>query len=74
MPQAKDSDALYNRGNALAKAQRYEDALKSYDQALAQAPGMEDAQFNRKAVEDWLRAAAGTAAGTAAATTTAAIG
>ncbi|MCI1710597.1 MAG: VWA domain-containing protein [Chiayiivirga sp.] len=53
--QAKDSDALYNRGNALAKAQRYEDALKSYDQALAQAPGMEDAQFNRKAVEDWLR-------------------
>ena len=52
---AGDADAHYNRGNALAKAQRYEEAIEAYDAALAQAADMEDALANRKAVEDWLK-------------------
>jgi Ca-activated chloride channel family protein len=45
------ADAAYNRGNALAKAGRYEDAIAAYDEALKQAPRMADAIANRKAVE-----------------------
>lgn len=48
------ADAQYNRGNALAKQGRYDDALKAYDNALARAPDMDDAKANRKAVQDWL--------------------
>lgn len=44
-------DAAYNRGNALARAGRYEEALAAYDEALRQAPGMADAIANRAAVE-----------------------
>lgn len=44
------ADAHYNRGNALAKAGRYAEAIQAYDQALQQVPGMEDAQANRRAV------------------------
>lgn len=49
-----DADAHYNRGNALAKAGRYQEALAAYDAALARDPNHEDAVANRKAVEDWL--------------------
>lgn len=49
-----DADAHYNRGNALAKAGRYGDALGAYDAALAKEPGMDDAVANRKAVADLL--------------------
>lgn len=45
------ADAAYNRGNALAKAGRYEDAIAAYDEALRTQPGMADAVANRKAVE-----------------------
>src|SRR3546814_13252079 len=45
------ADAAYNRGNALARAGRYEDAIKAYDQALAQQPDMADAIANRRLVE-----------------------
>src|SRR5690606_5462804 len=45
------ADAAYNRGNALARAGRYEDAIEAYDEALAQQPGMADAIANRKLVE-----------------------
>src|SRR5690606_6260396 len=45
------ADAAYNRGNALARTGRYEDAIKAYDEALAQQPGMADAIANRKLVE-----------------------
>lgn len=48
-----DADAHYNRGNALAKAQRYDEAIAAYDEALALDPGMEDARANRQAIEDW---------------------
>src|SRR5690606_15966894 len=46
------ADAAYNRGNALAHAGRYEDAIAAYDEALRLQPGMEDAVANRKLVED----------------------
>ncbi|MBB5321231.1 VWA domain-containing protein [Marinobacter oulmenensis] len=45
----------YNRGNALARAGKLEQALKAYDQALAQNPELEDARANRELVEDLLR-------------------
>ncbi len=51
----ESANALYNRGNALAKQRHYEDAIKAYDLALKQQPGMPDALANRKAVEDWLK-------------------
>jgi Ca-activated chloride channel family protein len=49
------SDAAYNRGNALARAQHYQEAIKAYDEALKLDPANADAKANRKAVEDWLR-------------------
>lgn len=45
----------YNRGNALAKQQKFEDAIKAYDAALAREPDLADARANRKAVEEWLK-------------------
>lgn len=49
------ADAHYNRGNALARSGKLEDALRAYDDALARQPGMADALANRKAVEDFLK-------------------
>ncbi len=49
------ADAHYNRGNALAREGKLEDAIGAYDQALERAPGMEDAIANKKAVEDLLK-------------------
>lgn len=53
--QASDADGAYNRGNALARLGRYEEAIAAYDEALQREPGMADAQANRKAVEEFLR-------------------
>ncbi|MBQ0831608.1 VWA domain-containing protein [Marinobacter sp.] len=47
--------ADYNRGNALARAGKLKEAVKAYDSALKQNPDMEDAQVNRKLVEDLLK-------------------
>ncbi|WP_101925124.1 MULTISPECIES: VWA domain-containing protein [Luteimonas] len=46
----RGADAAYNRGNALAKAGRYDEAIRAYDEALAAQPGMADAEANRQAV------------------------
>jgi Ca-activated chloride channel family protein len=43
--------AHYNRGNALAKAGQYPQAIEAYDRALREQPGMADAIANRRAVE-----------------------
>jgi Ca-activated chloride channel family protein len=48
---ARDADAHYNRGNALAKAGQYPQAIAAYDEALKQQPGMDDAIANKRAVE-----------------------
>lgn len=45
------ADGAYNRGNALAKQGRYDEAIAAYDEALKLRPGMDDAIANKKAVE-----------------------
>jgi Ca-activated chloride channel family protein len=52
---AQGSDGQYNLGNALAKQQRYEDAVAAYDRAIRADPNNADAVANRKAVEDFLK-------------------
>lgn len=49
------ADAAYNRGNALARAGRLEEALEAYDESLRRQPGMADAVANRAVVEAALR-------------------
>src|SRR5690606_10675529 len=48
-------EAAYNRGNALARDGRLEEALEAYDEALRAQPGMADAIHNRALVEAELR-------------------
>lgn len=55
LQQAKGADAPYNLGNALAKLGRYQDAIKAYDRALQLDPHNQDAQANRKLVEEAMR-------------------
>jgi Ca-activated chloride channel family protein len=50
-----DSDSQYNLGNALARQQRYDDAIAAYDRALKVDPANADAAANRKAVADFLQ-------------------
>lgn len=45
------AEGQYNLGNALAKQQRYDDAVAAYDRALRLQPGMADARANRAAVD-----------------------
>jgi len=48
-------DALYNRGNALARLERYDEALAAYDAILQQNPRHQDALFNKRAIEEFLQ-------------------
>ena len=52
---AHGADALYNQGNALAKAGKYEEAVTAYQQALDANPALDDAKVNKQAVEEWLK-------------------
>jgi len=45
----------YNRGNALAKAGKLQDAIKAYDESLKRDPNLEDAKKNRELVEKLLK-------------------
>ncbi|MGD8556280.1 MAG: VWA domain-containing protein [Chromatiales bacterium] len=49
------ANAAYNRGNALARLGHYREAIRAYDEALEQQPGMEDAIFNKAAIEELLK-------------------
>lgn len=49
-----DADAHYNLGNALAMAQSFEQAIASYDTAIALQPDHEDAINNRAIVQSLL--------------------
>ncbi|MEZ5461379.1 VWA domain-containing protein [Dokdonella sp.] len=53
--EAKGSEASYNRGNALAREGKYEEAIAAYEQALQADPANEDAEANKQAVEEWLK-------------------
>ena len=48
------AEGNYNRGNALAKAGRLEDAVAAYDRALELDPELPDAAYNRDLVKDYL--------------------
>jgi Ca-activated chloride channel family protein len=48
-------DSQYNRGNALAKMGRYEDAITAYQQVLDQNPQHQDASYNKQLLEDALK-------------------
>jgi Ca-activated chloride channel family protein len=48
-------DTQYNRGNALAKMGRFEDAIKAYQQVLEQNPQHQDASYNKQLLEDALQ-------------------
>ena len=48
------SDADYNQGNALARLERYEEAIAAYERALATQAGMADAAHNKAEVEKFL--------------------
>ncbi|KLI99648.1 tetratricopeptide repeat protein [Luteimonas sp. FCS-9] len=45
------ADAAYDRGNALARLGRFDEAIEAYDEALRLQPDMADALANRAAVE-----------------------
>lgn len=49
--QSDSAQAHYNRGNALAKAGKLDDAIKAYDEALQRDPKLTDATTNRQLVE-----------------------
>jgi Ca-activated chloride channel homolog len=46
-----DADGYYNKGNALARLGRYQEAMTAYDKALESNPGLEDARYNRELLE-----------------------
>lgn len=50
--QSDSAQAHYNRGNALAKAGKLDDAIAAYDEALKRDPDLEDAKANRQLIED----------------------
>ncbi len=49
------ANAQYNRGNALAKAGKLQDAIKAYDEALKRDSNLDDAKKNRDLVEKLLK-------------------
>ncbi|MEP6484987.1 MAG: VWA domain-containing protein [Rudaea sp.] len=51
----ESADARYNAGNALAKQQRFKEALAAYDDVLRLNPDMADAKANKQAVEAWMK-------------------
>ncbi|MEE9445965.1 MAG: VWA domain-containing protein [Cocleimonas sp.] len=52
---AKGADARFDEGNALAKLEKYEEAIKAYDEALKEQPEMQDAKDNKKAIKAFLK-------------------
>lgn len=47
-------ETLYNKGNALARLGRYEEAIAAYDETLATLPDHEDARHNKELLEKLL--------------------
>ncbi|MGR9114395.1 MAG: VWA domain-containing protein [Gammaproteobacteria bacterium] len=51
MKTPKTAIGFYNQGNVLAKSGRFEEAIESYEKALAIDPKLENARFNKEIVE-----------------------
>lgn len=49
------SRVLYNRGNALAQQMQLEAAIEAYEKAIEADPDNDDARFNKKLLEEFLR-------------------
>ena len=47
-----DVESIYNRGNALAELERYEEAIAAYEEVLARDPDHEDAAYNKSYLEN----------------------
>ena len=50
-----DALAHFNRGNALARLERFDEAIAAYDQALRREPSHKDAAYNKALTEALLR-------------------
>jgi len=46
--------AIYNRGNALARLERFDEAISAYQQALELDPALEEASYNKRLLEVYL--------------------
>ena len=53
--QSENAEAKYNEGNALAHARDFEAALEAYEKVLEELPEHENAAFNKKLIEDFLK-------------------
>ncbi|MBE9567407.1 MAG: VWA domain-containing protein [Proteobacteria bacterium] len=51
----ESSDAYYNKGNALAKLARYQEAIDAYDHAIELNEDNKDAAYNREQVQQALK-------------------
>lgn len=51
LEQIDTAEANYNRGNALAKANQLDNAIKAYERALQLDPQHEDAKYNKQLLE-----------------------
>ncbi|WNC71276.1 tetratricopeptide repeat protein [Thalassotalea psychrophila] len=49
--QVESAESSYNQGNTLAKLQQYDEAIKAYDEVLAETPDHMDAASNKALVE-----------------------
>jgi Ca-activated chloride channel family protein len=50
--QQDNAEALYNQGNALAKLERYDEAIEAYKKALKKDPEHSDAKANKNYLEE----------------------
>ena len=55
LAEKEDAESFYNKGNALAFAGQYQQALEAYKKALEKEPRHEDAAFNKKYLEEQLK-------------------
>lgn len=51
LSQTGDREALYNRGNALARLGRFDEAIAAYAEVLRTDPSHEDARYNKELLE-----------------------